>query len=151
MQYCWDLAAAGGAAAARILGTEVMDDAAGSLTRQCAMVMVRLPVAAPRGLGAAAAARVGGRVQSWMCEEMARRFDTFIAVTFYKGRWWARLSAQIYLEVGDFEWGARVLARLCAEAPGALGREFFQEEEEEEEETGDANGLRGQRQGREKL
>lgn len=127
MQYCWDLAAAGGAAAARVLGTEIMDDAAGSLTRQCAMVNVRLPIGLPHGLveaDAAAAAGLGARAQSWMCEEMASRFHTFIAITFYKRRWWARFSAQIYLEVSDFEWGARVLARLCAEAPGALGCEL---------------------------
>lgn len=127
MQYCWDLAAAGGAAAARILGTEIMDDAAGSLTRQCAMVMVRLPVALPPGLDAATAAGIGAKAQSWMCEEMASRFHTFIAITFYKRRWWARFSAQIYLEVSDFEWGANVLARLCAEAPSALGYELLQE------------------------
>lgn len=121
MRYCWDLAAAGGAAAARILGTEVMDSATGSLTRQCAMVMVRLPMEPVHGQEAAAAAHIGAKVQSWMCEEMASRFNTFIAITFYKQRWWARFSAQIYLEVSDFEWGANVLARLCAEAPAALG------------------------------
>lgn len=127
MRYCWDLAAAGGAAASRILGTEVMDNTAGSLTRECAMVMVRLPVEPHHGLEAAAAAKIGARVQSWMCEEMAIKFNTFMAITFYKGRWWARFSAQIYLDVSDFEWGAGVLARLCAQAPADLGHELFQD------------------------
>lgn len=149
MKYCWDLAAAGGAAAARILGTEVMDNEAGSLTRQCAMLMVRLPVEPSHSLEAAAAAKIGAKVQSWMCEEMATKFNTFIAITFYKGRWWARFSAQIYLEVSDFEWGAGVLARLCAEAPAALGQEIFQDKVGQQVSHTDEPAA--QRQEREKL
>lgn len=133
MRYCWDLAAAGGAAAARILGTEVMDNAEGSLTRQCCMVTVRLPILPRSGQGDAASsatAATGAKVQSWMCEEMALKFGTFIAITFYKSRWWARFSAQIYLDVGDFERGARILARLCADAPRVFGHELFQHAEQ---------------------
>lgn len=128
MRYCWDLAAKGGAAAARILGTEIMDNPAGTLTHESAMVMVRLPIATPPGLEPAAVSKIGGKVQSWLCEEMAMRHRTFMAITFYKGRWWARFSAQIYLEVSDFEWGAGVLARLCSEAPAALGLELVRSE-----------------------
>lgn len=131
MRYCWDLAAQGGAAAARILRTEVMDNARGELRYQCAMVMVRLPleirkkggevdVPAPAGCEKTGAPQI----QSWMCEEMASKHGTFIAILFYHGQWWARFSAQIYLDVSDFEWGAGVLVQLCAEAaatfPGAI-------------------------------
>ncbi|KAK2601237.1 hypothetical protein N8I77_010701 [Diaporthe amygdali] len=119
MRYCWDLAARGGAAAARILGTEVMDNARGELRHQCSMVMVRLPLEMRNeeeeeltGCGQTGAPQI----QSWMCEEMVNKHGTFIAILFYRGQWWARFSAQIYLGTCDFEWGARVLVQLCAEA-----------------------------------
>jgi hypothetical protein len=38
---------------------------------------------------------------------------TYIAVIFYNGAWWARFSAQVYLGIEDFMFGARVLKVLC--------------------------------------
>lgn len=118
MQYCWDLASKGGEAVAKVLGTEVMQDTEKELRRECAMVMVRMPIDVKNGatIATAEAQKTGARVQSWMCEEMVRTHGTFIAIVFYKSRWWARFSAQIYLELGDFEWGATVLVKLCEKA-----------------------------------
>lgn len=114
MEYCWDLARTGGLAAARILGTEVMDNEQGTLTRQCAMVSVRLPVeirSAEKGPGVSV--EQAPKVQAWICEALVKKHNTFIAMVWYKGRWWARFSAQIYLDESDFVWGAKVLKELC--------------------------------------
>ncbi|KAG8163687.1 hypothetical protein KVR01_006984 [Diaporthe batatas] len=120
MRYCWDLAARGGALAASILGTEVMDDAGGGLRHQCAMVMVRMPLEMKKNNAVDGEGNAAPRIQSWMSEEMVSKHGTFIAIVFYQGQWWARFSAQIYLELSDFEWGAGVLKQLCAEAAVAF-------------------------------
>ncbi|KAI3391572.1 hypothetical protein diail_7064 [Diaporthe ilicicola] len=115
MEHCWDLARRGGLAAARVLGTEIMDNEVGELLRQCAMVTVRLPVeirSAEKGTPGVPVEQAPG-VQAWICETLVRKYNTFIAIIWYKGRWWARFSAQIYLEESDFVWGAKVLKELC--------------------------------------
>lgn len=118
MRYCWDLAAKGGSLVASILGTEIMDNEEGSLTKECAMVMVRLPLGIKRegsdgdqGIPP----KQAPKVQAWLCEMLVNKHGTFIAVIWYRDQWWARFSAQIYLELQDFEWGAKVLKKLCAE------------------------------------
>lgn len=122
MRYCWDLAARGGKLVAEILGTEVMDNQEGTLTKECAMVTVRLPLKirqASDGAGRIPPEQAP-RVQAWLCETLVTRHGTFIAVVFYRNQWWARFSAQIYLELQDFEWGARVLKELCEEVANGL-------------------------------
>lgn len=115
MSYCWDLARKGGLAAARVLGTEVMDNEEGTLTRQSSMVMVRLPIEVCDVKAGTAGVPIeqAPRVQAWICETLVKKYDTFIAIIWYKGRWWARFSAQIYLEESDFVWGANVLKEVC--------------------------------------
>lgn len=125
MQYCWDLAARGGKLVADVLGTEVMDNQEGSLTRECAMVMVRLPLHVQQvGMSGHPAEGIppgqAPRVQAWLCETLVRNHSTFIAIIFYRNQWWARFSAQIYLELQDFEWGAQVLEELCQELASGL-------------------------------
>ena len=44
MEYCFALACEGGNLVAKILGTDVMDNLDGMLTRQCSMFNVRLPL-----------------------------------------------------------------------------------------------------------
>lgn len=115
MSYCWDLARRGGLAAAEVLGTEVMDNEEGTLTRQCAMVMVRLPIEIrdpEKGTMGVPEAQAPG-VQAWICETLVTEYNTFVAIVWYKGRWWARFSAQVYLDESDFVWGAKVLKEMC--------------------------------------
>lgn len=111
MNYCIDLARKGGDRAAEILGTEVMDNAAGSM-RNCAFVNVRLPLEIGAGEGMVRESETSG-VGQWIAKTSVDEFETFFAVAFYQGRWWWRVSAQIYLEVKDVEWGAGVLQELC--------------------------------------
>lgn len=111
MRYCADVVKAGGVAVARALRTEVLDDGEGSLTR-CCFANVRLPLTVGEGRGDVREGDVGG-VTQWLVVRMVEEFDTFMAVVFYGGAWWVRLSGQIYLEAGDFEWAGRVLMGLC--------------------------------------
>lgn len=124
--YVNGLAKRGGRRAAEILGTEVMGaelDARGEARLgECAFANVRLPMDV--GAVAAAARASGGvdtwkgealgvQVRDWMSRQMMDDYDTFMAVMFYGGQWWCRMSGQVYLEESDFVYGAEVLKRLA--------------------------------------
>ena len=51
-----------------------------------------------------------------MLETLMAEYKTFVALFVYGGRWWARLSAQVYLELEDFEWAGRTLKEVCERA-----------------------------------
>ncbi|MCJ1245774.1 hypothetical protein MMC30_002978 [Trapelia coarctata] len=111
MQYCIDLARKGGDRAAEILGTEVLDNATGSM-RNCAFANVRLPLEIGEGQGMVRESEAG-KVGLWIAERAVEEFETFLAAAFYQGHWWWRVSAQVYLELKDIEWGAGVIKELC--------------------------------------
>lgn len=121
--YCHGLALKGGQLMARLLGTEIMDNAEQSLTSQCCMVNVRLPLSVtnhqpytqskPRNFEAAIPLSLVPQVTQFLTTSCVSKHGTFIAFIFYRDSWWARLSAQIYLDLGDFEYGAHVLESLC--------------------------------------
>jgi hypothetical protein len=127
MKYCFDLAREGGRRVAQILGTEVMDNQEHTLTYQCCMVNIRLPLRVIDGDGdpksqaeeekqgdSVAVPRSDvSRVTQYLTSASVTDHSTFIAITFYNSSWWARFSAQIYLELADFEYGAHVLKGLC--------------------------------------
>jgi hypothetical protein len=54
----------------------------------------------------------------WMLETMMSDYHTFIALGVIQDRWWARLSAQVYLDLDDFEWTGKTLKELCERAAG---------------------------------
>lgn len=56
---------------------------------------------------------VGGLVRDYLTAAMVKEFDTFMALIFYADAWWARLSAQIYLDMADFERAASILQELA--------------------------------------
>ena len=111
MSYCRELARTGGDRAAEILGTYVMDNSTHTL-RDCAFAMVRLPLDIGEGKG-----MVGERdekaVAPWIARRAAEEWHTYFAIGLYQEQWWWRISAQVYLEIADVEWGARTLAGLC--------------------------------------
>lgn len=111
MQYCQEVAMEGAKKAAEILGTEVMDNAEGTLTR-CALVNVRLPVQIGTGENEVDKEDLHVAAQ-WLSRTLVDDFDTFMAIYFYGGQMWVRFSGQIYLEVEDIVWGAHVLKGLC--------------------------------------
>ncbi|KAI0875894.1 pyridoxal phosphate-dependent transferase [Hypoxylon argillaceum] len=105
-EYIHTLARKGGEAAARILGTEVLDNASRSMSR-CALINVALPI----DVGVAPPS-----TQHWMMRTMVEEYKTFVALIVHEGRLWARLSAQVYLDVEDFEWAGHMLLELCKRA-----------------------------------
>ncbi|KAK0732183.1 pyridoxal phosphate-dependent transferase [Lasiosphaeris hirsuta] len=133
LAYQRDLARAGGARAAQILGTKMLENAAGTLTGS-AMVNVALPLAVgadPEEADGVEEAKTpdedvaalpvvpfaeAGAVTNWMLDTLMAEHKTFLALFVYRGRWWARFSAQVYLDVDDFEWGAETLKSVCERA-----------------------------------
>ncbi|KAI0377030.1 PLP-dependent transferase [Hypomontagnella monticulosa] len=117
--YCISLAKEGGELMAAMMGTEVLENRAGTL-RDCYFTNVRLPLdVAPEGSpqgrreGKIPAGEVKA-VADWITITTVNEFDTFIATRYYAGAFWIRISSQIYLERADFEWAANVLLDLCS-------------------------------------
>ncbi|KAF2122303.1 pyridoxal phosphate-dependent transferase [Lophiotrema nucula] len=119
MGYCHDLAKRAAYRAAEILGTEVLQNKTETLTNAC-LSNVRLPLEPAKieelavtkyGLERAA---VGMAVRDWMSKALVDDYETFIALMWYGGAWWMRLSAQVYLGLENFEWAAETLKKLCA-------------------------------------
>ncbi|KAJ6265054.1 hypothetical protein Dda_1209 [Drechslerella dactyloides] len=106
--YCTTLAYDGGERVARILGTEVLKpDGTGADAGRCPMVNIRLPLPpVPKGEVES--------VYNRLTKELGRRESTFVQVYVHAGKWWVRLSGQVYLQIEDFEWIGGVLLRECA-------------------------------------
>ncbi|KAL2872825.1 putative aminotransferase family protein (LolT) [Aspergillus lucknowensis] len=128
--YIERLALEGGEVVAAHLGTDVLRAVRGEEGGLgCAMSNVRLPVrvlsaseSAPRvgeeGVLYVWKADVSG-LSLWMEEQMVAK-GTFVPV-FSHGEWmYIRLSAQVYLEVSDFEWLAGVLDEILGSVGGYL-------------------------------
>jgi selenocysteine lyase/cysteine desulfurase len=105
ISYNKDLARRGGRLVANMLGTEVMDNEESTLG-DCAMTNVRLPV----------------NTEGPLIRDLAERINKSlnlgqkIAVNAYKyeGKFWVRLSAQVYLEMKHFEAAGFALKRMFA-------------------------------------
>ena len=111
MRYCTEVVKAGGVTVAKILGTEVLDNEEGSLTK-CCFANVRLPLKIGNARGEVREEDAPA-VTQWLVLTMVEKHHTFMAVVFYAGCWWVRLSGQIYLEAKDFDWAGEVLKGLC--------------------------------------
>lgn len=106
---------------AGVLGTEVLRDEEGLLTR-CAMTNVRLPLKVGDGGDGGDGDGDGhtvvekeavGKVTEWFRNVLMDEYKTFVPVFEYKGWLWMRLSAQVYLDKSDFEWLGGVLKECC--------------------------------------
>lgn len=116
-EYCSTLSQQGSKKVASILGTEVLDNSTHTMT-QCFMGNVRLPidVRLVEEAGVKAGLKreeVGSLVRDWMKKALANEYHTFMLVLWYRGMWWARLSAQVYLDMDDYEWAGKTLSELC--------------------------------------
>lgn len=107
LAYLWDLNK-GSAHVARALSTHVLDNSQRTLT-DCAMANVALPLCVgPKGEAAADA----DAALQWMARTMVDNYKTFMALFVMGDRFWIRLSAQVYLDMDDYEFVARVLKEL---------------------------------------
>lgn len=119
MEYCHKLAKEGGKAVAKILGTRIMDNSTETLTKDCCLVNVLLPLEiSPSKVGGKNCIDPGNQAiaTEWMQEELIEDFNTFMPIYFFEGQWWTRLSGQIYLEPSDFEWAGAALKAICERA-----------------------------------
>jgi hypothetical protein len=119
MEYCSKLAKEGGEAVARILGTNIMDNSTGTLTRGCCIVNVLLPLEiSPSKVPGQNCIDPGNGMLAtqWMEQTLTTDFKTFLPIYFFQEKWWTRLSAQIYLELADFEWAGAALKAICERA-----------------------------------
>ncbi|KAK1981378.1 pyridoxal phosphate-dependent transferase [Colletotrichum cereale] len=122
MEYLWTLAKEGGKKVAAALGTFVLDNKSETLTK-CAMVNVALPIV--MGAADAETTSVGpdgtvtvpekeaGVVVSWMMKALVDEYLTFVALFWHQGRWYMRISAQVFLDETDFEWLGDTMKELC--------------------------------------
>lgn len=51
----------------------------------------------------------------WMMSTLIEKHNTSLLIAVYDGFWWARISAQIYLDLNDFIWLGDTLKALCEE------------------------------------
>lgn len=105
MDYCQGLALEGARLLAKRLGTEVLARENGT----CCLYNVRLPIVAEKDTDK----EQGERVRLWLMDGFQARYDAALPVVFYNGCWWARVSGQVYLELSDFEFAARMVAEMC--------------------------------------
>ncbi|KAJ3195180.1 hypothetical protein HK101_000890 [Irineochytrium annulatum] len=103
MRYCHDLAVAGGRLVADMWGTEVMrgrlegKEVTGGDGLIPAMVNVRIP------------SNVDKRFLKVLQEKLMMEKKIAAQIGEHGGKWWARLSAQVYVELSDFETVAKVM------------------------------------------
>jgi selenocysteine lyase/cysteine desulfurase len=118
MDYCINLAREGGKAAAKVLGTKILDNSTETLTN-CCLVNMLLPLqindSKVEGVNSIKA-EYGMLATQWMQQTLMDEFRTFIAIFFFQGEWYARLSGQIYLDLSDFEWAGNALKQVCERA-----------------------------------
>jgi selenocysteine lyase/cysteine desulfurase len=119
--YMEDLNRKGSDLVAAALGTRVLENKAGTL-RACAMANVALPIwldeVGEEGRGQDEAVVISMEeapgVHAWMLSRMMDEYKTYIVTFAFQGRFWVRLSAQVYLDVEDYEFAAKVLKELIA-------------------------------------
>lgn len=105
MIYNHDQAIKGGELAAKVLGTEVMENDDKTLT--FAMVNVRIPLTNPRISDAA--------VVQYFIDKLLYEHDCMAPVYKHNNKWYTRFSAQVYTEVADFELVAKAILTVCKE------------------------------------
>lgn len=118
MNYCTNLAKEGGKAAAKVLGTKILDNNTETLTNCCLVnILLPLKVGESKVEGVNTIKPEYGFVATqWMQQTLIDEFKTFIAIFFFQGQWYARLSGQIYLDLSDFEWAGDALKQVCERA-----------------------------------
>lgn len=106
MRYCSELAE-GGKHAAAIMGTDVMSNHNGTFFSS-----VKLPLEIGDGEGKIKKSDIG-LVRQWIISRLVEDYKTYIELYIHANAFWARFSCQVYLELDEIVWGAKVLQKLC--------------------------------------
>ena len=109
-EYTQHLARRSGSIVSAILHSEVLENEEGTLGN-CNFSNVRLPLSAQE-LTEGDQAQILA-IGQWVTRVLVDHYSTFIAIIFYDGAWWVRLSAQVYLTEEDFEWAGHTLKEVC--------------------------------------
>ncbi|RYO76179.1 hypothetical protein DL766_007478 [Monosporascus sp. MC13-8B] len=124
MQYTQTLAKEGGRKVARILGTEVLDNPSGTMSN-CSMTNVALPLRfvdddTLEAGGSSSELKIPAgdaqQAREWMAKTLVDDYKTFLPIFVYNNRFWTRISAQVYLDIRDFEWIGQILLELTRRA-----------------------------------
>lgn len=112
--YCQSLARKGEKLVVEILQTRTLPMPE---SKRVAFANVQLPLEIFSGVSAEKAGLVPladvPKVIDFILQSLARDYNTFVNIAFISGSLWARFSAQVYLELQDFEYGAKALKELC--------------------------------------
>ncbi|KAF5019592.1 hypothetical protein F66182_8402 [Fusarium sp. NRRL 66182] len=115
LAYLWDLNKKGSELVAKTLGTAFMENSTGTL-RNCAMANVALPVwsGAAGEEGEVAVSKEDTQTAfQWINSVMISDYKTFLSLFVHGGRFWVRISAQVYLGIEDYAWVGGVLKEIC--------------------------------------
>lgn len=114
MAYYNYLARQAGSIVSEVLGgTEIMDNEDRTLG-QCAFANVQLPLSFDSD--ASGSYTTAMAIAQWISQVVVDEYHTFMPLLIHGGKWWVRLSAQVYLTEEDFEWGGKVLKEVCERA-----------------------------------
>lgn len=113
--YCHDLALKGGAIVAATLGTETMVNKEGEGELVANMINVRLPVGYPSdNFTPTEKKKILARTRAYLTITQLEKYQTIAPVFTHDNKWWTRLSAQVYNDIEDYRYVARVLKEVCA-------------------------------------
>ncbi|GAA5902107.1 uncharacterized protein JCM6883_001300 [Sporobolomyces salmoneus] len=111
--YCHDLAIKGGERVAEILGTRTMKNEnpeEGELVANMVNVLVPLPSHTPFGSGPPLE---GDKLKAFWYKTLAHKYKTVVPIFPHGGLPWVRLSAQVYLDLDDFEFVGQAVKSVC--------------------------------------
>jgi selenocysteine lyase/cysteine desulfurase len=115
IEYNTNLTREGGKAVAKILGTEILDNATNTLTK-CCLINVLLPLTASpfKTVGTNTVdPKYATEVIEWIQQTVMNEYKSFLPIYYFQDHWWTRLSGQVYLDISDFEWAGNVLKEIC--------------------------------------
>ncbi|WZH43294.1 pyridoxal phosphate-dependent transferase [Fusarium acuminatum] len=116
LSYLWDLNKKGSAAVAKKLGTTYMENSTGTM-RNCGMANIALPIWSVQGQGQDGEVVVSEEETQtafqWILNTLISDYKTFLSLFLHGGRFWVRISAQVYLGMEDYEWAGDVLEKIC--------------------------------------
>ncbi|PSR75560.1 hypothetical protein PHLCEN_2v9040 [Hermanssonia centrifuga] len=111
--YCHNLAIEGGKRLAELLNTQVMDKT-GELTLNMTNVMLPLPFETSESKQLYPP-EIVSKIAETFQNQFFNKWNTHPGIYFHGGGWWTRCSVQVWLEISDFEYVAKVLNTICEE------------------------------------
>lgn len=111
--YLQHLVIKGAVIISKALGGTAIFEEAYDISNRCGFANVRLPLDYQEITKGDAA--LATQCSSWMFSTLVEKHNTALLIAVYDGSWWARISAQIYLDLDDFVWLGDTLKAVCDE------------------------------------